>query len=91
MKALNYDRINVALINAIKELGAEKDAQMAILKAENVALQQHNSVQMSALQQQNVALSERLTALEKKLLDGASHKLTSIRGRRASSHRVMSN
>ena len=35
VEGVKYDRINVALVNAVKELRAEKDAQMAALKAEN--------------------------------------------------------
>jgi hypothetical protein len=38
VEGVKYDRINIALVNAVRELRAEKDEQISRLKAENAAL-----------------------------------------------------
>ena len=56
VEELKYDPTNVSLVNAVKELRAEKDAQISALKAEN-----------AALRDQNAAMEARLTTLESKI------------------------
>jgi hypothetical protein len=72
VEGIKYDRINVALVNAVKELRAEKDAQLSKLMSEH-------ATQMSALQKQNTALSERLAAIEKQLSGKVNKKPDSLR------------
>lgn len=91
VEGVKYDRINVALVNAIKELSTEKNAQVASLKAENAALQQQNSAQMMALIKQNALLSARLTVLERMLMRRASQKQRLLRGEVSSGKRMSSN
>lgn len=59
-RAVDYGRLTGVLIEAIKELRAEKEAQTKPLESQIVA--QHQ--QITALQEQNAALADRLTALE---------------------------
>jgi hypothetical protein len=72
VEGIKYDRINIALVNAVKELRAEKDVQISKLMSEH-------ATQMSALQKQNTALSERLAAIEKQLSGKVNKKPASLR------------
>ncbi len=59
-RAVDYGRLTGVLIEAIKELRAEKEAQIKPLESQIVAQQQ----QITALQEQKAAFAHRLTALE---------------------------
>ena len=59
-RAVDYGRLTGVLIEAIKELRAEKEAQIKPLESQIVAQEQ----QIAALQEQNATLAHRLTALE---------------------------
>jgi len=59
-RAVDYGRLTGVLIEAIKELRAEKEAQIKPLESPIVAQEQ----QIATLQEQNATLAHRLTALE---------------------------
>jgi len=72
-KAVDYSEFSAVLIEAIKELRAEKDGEIASLEAKN-AVQQQTLTQLTtdnaALQEQVAGLEERLTALEQAIQSG---------------------
>lgn len=59
-RAVDYGRLTGVLVEAVKELRTEKDAQITALKSESATWQQ----QITVLQQQNAALEARLATLE---------------------------
>ena len=67
-RAVDYGRLTGVLIEAIKELRAEKEAEIKPLESQ-IAAQQH---QITALREQNTALADRLTALESNIFKARS-------------------
>ena len=67
-RAVDYGRLTGVLVEAVKELRAEKDSQIAALEKQN-----------AALRRQSAAMDARLTAIEKKMRSGGTHRSTNTR------------
>ena len=76
-RAVDYGRLTGVLVEAVKELRAEKDSQIAALEKQN-----------AALRLQSAAMDARLTAIEKKMRSSGSHRSTNTRRRKISVKRA---
>jgi Chaperone of endosialidase/Head domain of trimeric autotransporter adhesin len=87
-RAVDYGRLTAALIEAVKELRAEKDAQVEGLRVEKDEQINLLRAENALLRRQNAAMDTRLIAVELRVKKKAAHHLLRSRRRNAANLRT---